>query len=108
MKAYINRVTLAQEEWDHGSAALAWDHLEACQWNLRGWEHHYLATLFNRVPTLRGHTNSVTSVAISADGKRIVSGSWDKTVKVWDARRGVAGALHSRTYRRGVQRGHQS
>jgi hypothetical protein len=35
-------------EWDHGSAALAWDHLEASQWNLRGWEHRYLVTQFNK------------------------------------------------------------
>ena len=30
----------------------------------------------------------MTSVAFSPDGKRIVSGSGDKTVKVWDARTG--------------------
>ena len=38
--------------------------------------------------TLKGHTDRVTSVAISADGKRIVSGSDDQTVKVWDADKG--------------------
>lgn len=37
------------------------------------------------VCTLRGHTCKVMSVAFSADGKRIVSGSWDKLVKIWDA-----------------------
>jgi eukaryotic-like serine/threonine-protein kinase len=35
--------------------------------------------------TLRGHNGYVLSVAVSADGKRIVSGSLDQTVKVWDA-----------------------
>ena len=35
--------------------------------------------------TLEGHTNRVWSVAFSADGKRIAFGSWDGTVKVWDA-----------------------
>jgi WD40 repeat protein len=35
--------------------------------------------------TLREHTDAVTSVAFSADGKRIVSASADKTIKVWDA-----------------------
>ena len=34
--------------------------------------------------TLRGHEDIVWSVALSADGKRIVSGSGDKTIKVWD------------------------
>ena len=32
--------------------------------------------------TLLGHTAGVTSVCVSADGKRIVSGSDDKTVMV--------------------------
>ena len=38
--------------------------------------------------TLTGHSAIVDSVAYSPDGKHIVSGSWDKTVKVWDAQTG--------------------
>lgn len=33
---------------------------------------------------LIGHTDKVTSVAIAPDGKRVISGSKDGTVKVWD------------------------
>ena len=31
------------------------------------------------------HSDNVTSVAFSPDGKTIVSGSYDATIKVWDA-----------------------
>jgi WD40 repeat protein len=31
-----------------------------------------------------GHTNYVSSVSFSPDGARIVSGSWDYTVWMWD------------------------
>jgi WD40 repeat protein len=45
--------------------------------------------------TYRGHSVTVSSVAWSPDGKRIASGSSDKTVQVWDA---VDGS-HVYTYR---------
>jgi WD40 repeat protein len=34
--------------------------------------------------TLEGHTEEVSSVALHADGRRAVTGSWDHTVRVWD------------------------
>ena len=39
--------------------------------------------------TLTGHSESVWSVAYSPDGKHIVSGSYDSTVKVWDSQTGT-------------------
>ena len=30
------------------------------------------------------HSSVITSVAFSPDGTKIVSGSWDQTIKVWD------------------------
>jgi len=33
--------------------------------------------------SLMGHSHIVSSLAISADGKLLVSGSWDKTIKIW-------------------------
>ena len=39
--------------------------------------------------TLEGHTGCVNSVAYSPDGTKIISGSWDKTIKIWNANYGV-------------------
>ena len=40
--------------------------------------------------TLEGHSHYVYGVAVTADGKRAVSASWDKTLKVWDLETGRA------------------
>jgi WD40 repeat protein len=42
---------------------------------------------------LQGHTGPVGSVGWSPDGSRIVSGSSDDTVRVWDADTGVEQAV---------------
>ena len=33
---------------------------------------------------LRGHTDIVYSIAFNSDGKLLVSGSFDKTIRIWD------------------------
>ena len=39
--------------------------------------------------TLRGHSKPVTSCSFSPDGGSVVSGSYDKTLKIWDAATGA-------------------
>ena len=42
-------------------------------------------TLELKVSKENAHSGTINSVAFSPDGKTIVSGSRDKTIKVWDA-----------------------
>jgi len=37
---------------------------------------------------LQGHRHKVMGVDVSADGRKLVSGGWDKTVRIWDSRTG--------------------
>ena len=42
---------------------------------------------------LKGHTDRVATAHFSRDGKRIVTASWDKTARVWDAQSGESLAV---------------
>ena len=45
-------------------------------------------TEYKLLQTLEGHSGYVYSVAYSPDGTKIISGSYDKTIKIWDANTG--------------------
>jgi WD40 repeat protein len=42
----------------------------------------------NLLQTLKGHSFVVSSVAYSPDGQTLASGSWDRTIKLWDVNTG--------------------
>jgi hypothetical protein len=50
----------------------------------RKWSSHWAERT-----DLAGHTGAVRAVAFSSDGKFILTGSWDKTIRLWDAATGV-------------------
>jgi WD40 repeat protein len=94
---YVRQIALAQHEWENNNILAAEELLDTCRWDLRGWEHRYLHSLIHRARTIRGHTARVSCVAYSPDGKRIVSGSGDGTLKVWDADRAETISLKGHT-----------
>jgi WD40 repeat protein len=86
---YINLIKLANECYNQVNFRRVHELLESCPDNLRKWEWYYLWRISDQPQmTLRGHEDRVMSVAFRPDGKRILSGSDDKTLKVWDAESG--------------------
>lgn len=45
-------------------------------------------TTSREIRTFSGHSQFITSVVLSADGKRMASGDWGGTIKLWDIRTG--------------------
>ncbi|KAH9210932.1 hypothetical protein DL95DRAFT_306965 [Leptodontidium sp. 2 PMI_412] len=83
LQAYCSALVFAPEK------SIIRETFETCvpHWILRKprVEAHWSATL----QTLEGHSSHVTSVAFSPDGKQVVSGSDEQTVRLWDTATGV-------------------
>ena len=87
---YGRTIQVAHQEWREGNAAATVALLDSTRANLRGWEWQYVHRLCHSdLLTLEGHAGYVSSASFSPDGSRIVTGSADKTAKLWDARSGA-------------------
>src|SRR5262249_21027180 len=81
--SYADAIYIAQHEWDAGNVTVARELLrkaadlqEELTPGPRPWEWHYLKRVVHpEVAVLRGHTDSVRSVAFSPDGGRAATAS---------------------------------
>ena len=102
---YANRIALAQNAYESRAIGRMKELLGACPADLRGWEWHRLSFISDRsIQTISSHSDAVTSVAFSADGNLLASGSADNTVELCNiqepispAARGVPTMSHRRT-----------
>jgi WD40 repeat protein len=102
---YASQLSIAQREIERSRSprrpgrerarlGLALNHLDACRWDLRGWEHRLLYTmLWPGQAHLRGHTAALNSLAQSPDGQFVITGSRDGTARLWSANHGIC--LHT-------------
>ncbi len=101
---YANQIASAQHAWDTNDVAGAWQHLDACRRDLRGWEFNYLCSLFtqnqrtldanpantrNLRPGWLVYSPLVNDLAFSPDGKRIACIRGGK-LTIWDVAEGRA------------------
>jgi hypothetical protein len=85
---YASRLSLVLSFWAEGGVYS--EMLDETQEYRDTWEHRYLYTMVNHrgQRTFMGHSDEVTSVSFSPDGRRIATGSRDQMGKIWDAASG--------------------
>src|SRR5262245_17194647 len=90
---YAAHMNLAQRAWEDADVGRVEELLESHRQHsggedLRDFEWYYLWRLSHRFLSILRHNGIVYSVAFSPDGKRLATGSNDRTIKLWDAATG--------------------
>ena len=78
-KGHFNWVTSVRFSNDCTKIASTWDK------SIKIWD----VANFKLLKTLKGHSNDVTSICFSPDGKILISGSLDETIRVWNVHTGL-------------------
>jgi WD40 repeat protein/anti-sigma factor RsiW len=93
---YANRIMRAFYSLSANDVARADEFLDECAPDQRLWEWWHVKHLCHAESCkFAGHKGSVSSVSLSADGTRLATGSYDRTIKIWDVPNGKL--LHNRT-----------
>ena len=87
---YAAKMNVAQRAWDENNVGRLRELLQDTQDSpYRGFEWYYWQLKAHlALKTLQGHLDRVRSVACSPNGQRLLTGSDDKTAKVWEAASG--------------------
>jgi WD40 repeat protein/tRNA A-37 threonylcarbamoyl transferase component Bud32 len=82
---YSTQIALIDSELKNENTSNAKRLLQECPNDLRNWEYDYLKYISDQSQmTMRGHVGGVNRVVFTPDGKRIISGGEDGTIRVWD------------------------
>ena len=84
---YVAKMNLAHVAWEQNNVRRVRELLdETATAPERGFEWYYWQRRMHlELKAPRGHIGPILAVAYSPDGKRIVTGSGDRTIKVWEA-----------------------
>jgi WD40 repeat protein/tRNA A-37 threonylcarbamoyl transferase component Bud32 len=87
-EAYVAGIGAAAARIDDNAFDRAKELLARCAGHLRDWEWGRLMHLSSQGLKSFDMGNPVATIACSPDGKRIVTGGWNKNAKVWDVASG--------------------
>ncbi len=87
---YVAKINLAGQAWEHHNIERLRELLSQTRsFPERGFEWYYWQRQAHlRLAELSGHLSTIDSVVFSPDGRHVLTGSHDKTARVWDAATG--------------------